>query len=464
MGVVAHVFGVVTTGIYCCPSGCSGRPKRENRRRYPSAAAAEAAGFRACHVCRPYRQQPGLWVDAPELVCRALQLVLDGALDDGGTEGTLARRVGASPRHLRRLFLAHVGVTPTQLARSARAHFARRLIDDTDLPFGDIATAACFGSIRQFNKVMRDTFKASPSELRTRRRRSDRLVADGGLPVRLPFGPPLAHADMLALLEAAAVPGVESVHDGWYRRTIAVAGDAGVVEIGPGGPAHLVGRFHLPHWEPLLHLVQRARRVFALDVDVGAAERDLEGDTRTRPWLRRRPGLRAPGTWDAFEVGVAALVRLDRPDRHRQVLAALVEAHGTPVAGLTRWGLTHRFPCVETLASGSLAGLGMSAAGQRRLGRFASGVAEGGVVLDRSVGQGELAAQLAPLGPCAGALAAELSFRLGAPLVSPPGATNGDRESAIAVAHRQVDGRPLTPAHRGQGWVPPPAPLASATG
>jgi AraC family transcriptional regulator of adaptative response / DNA-3-methyladenine glycosylase II len=396
---VAHVFGVVTTGIYCCPSGCSGRPKRENRRRYPSAAAAEAAGFRACHVCRPYRQQPGLWIDAPELVCRALQLVLDGALDDGGTEDGLARRVGASARHLRRLFLAHVGVTPTQLARSARAHFARRLIDDTDLPFGDIADAAAFGSVRQFNKVMRDTFKASPTELRTRRRRSDRLVADGGLLVRLPFGPPLAYDEMLAFLGAVAVPGVESVQDGWYRRTISVAGDSAVVEIGPGGPAHLVARFHLPHWEPLLHLVQRARRLFSLDVDVVAAERDLAGDVGRQPSLRGRPGLRVPGTWDAFEVGVAALVRLDRPDRHRRVLAELVEAHGTPVAGLGGWSLTHRFPGAESRACGSLAGVGLSGAGQQRLRRFASGVAEGTVVLDRSVGQQELAAQLAPLGP-----------------------------------------------------------------
>ena len=415
------MWGVVTTGIYCCPSGCSGRPKRENRRRYPSAAVAEAAGFRACHVCRPYRQQPGLWIDAPELVCRALHLILDGALDDGGTEDALARRIGASARHLRRLFLTHVGVTPTQLARSARAHFARRLIDDTDLPFGDIAGAACFGSIRQFNKVMRDTFKASPSELRTRRRRSDRLVADGGLAVRLPFGPPLAYDDMLALLGAAAVPGVESVQDGWYRRTISVAGDAGVVEIGPGGPAHLVARFHLPHWEPLLHLVQRARRLFALDVDVVAAESDLAGEARMR--LGRRPGLRAPGTWDAFEVGVAALVRLDRPDRSRQVLAGLVEAHGAPLAGLSQWSLTHRFPEAESLASGSLAGVGLSRAGQRRVCRFASGVAEGAIFLDRSVGERELVAQLTVLGPCAADLASELSTRLGASnaaVVNPP--------------------------------------------
>jgi AraC family transcriptional regulator of adaptative response / DNA-3-methyladenine glycosylase II len=374
-------------------------------------------------VCRPYRQQPGLWIDAPELVCRALQLVLDGALDDGGTEDGLARRVGASARHLRRLFLAHIGVTPTQLARSARAHFARRLIDDTDLAFGDISDAASFGSVRQFNKVMRDTFKASPTELRRRRRRSDRLVADGGLSVRLPFGPPLAYDDMLALLGAAAVPGVESVQDGWYRRTISVAGDSAVVEIGPGGPTHLVARFHLPHWEPLLHLVQRARRLFSLDVDAVTAERKLVGDASGPPSLRGRPGLRAPGTWDAFEVGVAALVRLDRPDRQREALARLVEAHGAPVAGVVQWSLTHRFPEPATLASASLAGVGLSSSGQRRLGRFVTGVADGAIVLDRSVGQRQLAEQLASLGGCSADLASELSFRLGmsnVAFLSPP--------------------------------------------
>src|SRR5262249_33784252 len=149
-------------------------------------AAAEAAGFRACLRCRPYRVAGPIGSDAPELVCQAVQLIIYGALDDGGTEATLAERVGLSARHLARLFLEHLGASPDQLARSRRAHFARRLLDDSDLSIVDIAFASGFGSLRQFNRTMREVFRASPTDLRNRRRRSDRLAADGGLALRLP--------------------------------------------------------------------------------------------------------------------------------------------------------------------------------------------------------------------------------------------------------------------------------------
>jgi AraC family transcriptional regulator, regulatory protein of adaptative response / DNA-3-methyladenine glycosylase II len=162
---------VVTTGIYCRPD-CGGRPLPEHVRRFELAAAAEAAGFRACLRCRPYRTaQPVSWT-GPELVCRAVQLILAGALD-GGTETQLGARLGVSARHLRRLFLAHLGVTPDALGRSRRAHFARRLLDDTDLTSTEIAFAAGFGSVRQLNRACLAIFRASPSELRARRQHSD---------------------------------------------------------------------------------------------------------------------------------------------------------------------------------------------------------------------------------------------------------------------------------------------------
>lgn len=152
---------VATTGIYCLP-GCGGRPLPRNVRPYALAAAAEAAGYRACLRCRPYRSDPPFPSDAPELVCRAVQLVVDGVLDQH-TEDVLGERLGISTRHLRRLFESHLGVTPDQLARSRRAHFARRLLDDTDLTFAEIAFASGFGSIRQFNRVCLDVFRASPA-------------------------------------------------------------------------------------------------------------------------------------------------------------------------------------------------------------------------------------------------------------------------------------------------------------
>src|SRR5918996_2295693 len=223
---------VVTTGIYCRP-GCSARPNPANVVRYDLAAAAEAAGSRACLRCRPYRSYDPAVPSGPELVCRAVQLVVDGALDRG-TEAELGSRLGVSARHLRRLFHEHLGTTPDQLARSRRAHFARRLLDDSDLTVTQVAFAAGFGSVRQLNRACREVFRATPGELRARRRSTDRLVADGGLVLRLPFRPPLAWDEMLGYFALRAIPGVETVADGAYRRTVTVGGDPGVVEAPPG--------------------------------------------------------------------------------------------------------------------------------------------------------------------------------------------------------------------------------------
>src|SRR5580698_11215286 len=182
---MAVYSAVVTTGIYCRP-GCAARPLAHNTRVFGSAAAAEAAGFRACHRCRPYRTSGPVGSNAPEIVCEAVQLIIGGALDNGGTEVALAEQVGMSPRHLRRLFLTHLGATPDQLARSRRAHFARRLLDDTDLTILDVAFASGFGSLRQFNRTMQQILDYSPASLRCRRHQADRPAADGGLALRLP--------------------------------------------------------------------------------------------------------------------------------------------------------------------------------------------------------------------------------------------------------------------------------------
>ena len=201
---------------------------------------------------------PTIVPSGPELVCRAVQLILDGALD-GRTETELGNRLGVSPRHLRRLFTAELGVTPDGLARSARAHFARRLLDDTDLSVTAIAFAAGFGSLRQFHRVCHEVFRASPRTLRARRRAGDRLAADGGLRLRLPFNGRLDWDAMVAYFAARAIPGVEHVSGETYRRTIVIDGDPGVLELFPGGDDDLVLRAHLPHWEELIHIAGRAR-------------------------------------------------------------------------------------------------------------------------------------------------------------------------------------------------------------
>ncbi|RSM51923.1 hypothetical protein DMB66_40860 [Actinoplanes sp. ATCC 53533] len=203
------VGAVLTTGIYC-RDDCPARPHPANTARYRSAAAAEAAGFRACHRCRPYRQDSITVGDMPDLVCRGIHLIADGALDDA-TDSALAGRLAVSPRHLRRMFLKHAGVTPDQLARSRRAHFARRLLDDTDLRIADIAFAAGFGSVRQLNRVLADVFHGTPRELRARRRVTDRLQADGGLAVRLSHDGSPDFTAALRRLAARATPSVEEV-------------------------------------------------------------------------------------------------------------------------------------------------------------------------------------------------------------------------------------------------------------
>jgi AraC family transcriptional regulator of adaptative response / DNA-3-methyladenine glycosylase II len=405
---------VVTTGIYCRP-GCPARPSPQNVRPFPLAASAEAAGYRPCLRCRPYRTEPLISSCGPELVCRAVRLILDGALD-GQNEHDLGARLFVSARHLRRLFLQHLGVTPDHLARSSRAHFARRLLDDTDLTVGDIAFAAGFGSVRQLNRACRDVFRATPGELRARRRASDRLVADGGLLLRLPFQPPLDWVTMLGYFEARAVAGVESVSGGTYRRTVMIGGDPGVLELLPGGPDQLLLRAHLPHWEGLIHLVRQARRIFNLDCDMEGATRHLSADPVMGPLVRARPGIRPPGTWDPFETGVRAIVgqRISLQGANT-IVARIVERFGAPVPGLQALGLTHLFPEPSTLADADLSGLGLSAARAGAVVAFARALADSTLSLDRAASLDRLARSLTAIRGLGPWTAHYLALRMGEP-------------------------------------------------
>ncbi len=349
----------------------------------------------------------------PELVCRAVQLILDGALDRG-TEAGLGARLGMSARHLRRLFTAHLGVTPDGLARSARAHFARRLLDDTDLTITEIAFASGFGSLRQFNRACQEVFRAQPRKLRSKRRVSDRLVADGGLSLRLPFQGPLDWETMVAYFAARAIPGVESVSGHAYRRTILIGGDPGVLELLPGGNDHLVLRAHLPHWEELIHVVDRARRIASLDFDLDPPTSHLAGDPTIGPLLKARPGLRAPGTWDPFETGVRAIIGQQVTLAAANTVAArLVERLGTPVPGLRRLGLTHTFPSPDALATADLAGLGLPQAREDAIRSFARAVAGDAIRLDRSISLDQHVASITALDGLGPWTAHYIALRLG---------------------------------------------------
>ncbi|WP_410670889.1 AlkA N-terminal domain-containing protein [Amycolatopsis sp. cmx-4-68] len=402
---------VTTTGIYCRP-GCGAKPLAENVRTFELAAEAEAAGFRACLRCRPYRVAGPVGADAPELVCRAVQLIIAGALDTG-TEAALGQRLAVSPRHLRRLFHDHLGVTPDQLARSRRAHFARRLLDDSDLTVADVAFASGFGSLRQFNRDMKLVFRASPVELRNRRRKADRLAADGGLSLRLPFAPPLHWEALSTFLAERAVPGVESVHDSVYRRTISLDGEAGVIEVRRGGDDHLLLTAHMPFWEGLIHVVDRVGRMFGVDADTAPAEAALAGDPVLGPLLRARPGLRVPGAWGVFEIAVeAVLSQYSARAWVRRQLTGLVMVAGQPVPGLEH-GLTHLFPSAATLAQADLAAAGLPASTARTLRGFAAAVAADESLLDPGASLADFTAALTALPGIGSSAAQQVALRLG---------------------------------------------------
>ena len=403
---------VVTTGIYCRP-GCSARPRESNVRHFQLAAAAEAAGFRACLRCRPYRWEPPPCSAPPPLVRRALQRVLEGALDRG-TEDRLGAEIGISARHLRRLFLLHLGVTPAQLASSRRAHFARRLLDDTDLSITDVAFAAGFGSARQLNRAFLTTFRSTPSHLRERRRASDRLAADGGLAIRLPLSGPLAFPEMLSFLAVRAIPGVEAVSEGIYRRTVTIDGDPGVIEISRLETGILLLRAHLPHWEGLIDVVQRARRIFNLDGDAAAANDLLSADPRLGPLVASRPGMRPPGTWDGFEVGVRAIVGQQVSVRGAStIIGRIVARYGTEVDGLLPLGLSRLFPGPQTLAGAEMADIGMPASRVAAIRSFAAAVAEHRLHLERRAPLEELVDEITEVPGLGPWTAHYLALRLG---------------------------------------------------
>jgi AraC family transcriptional regulator of adaptative response / DNA-3-methyladenine glycosylase II len=380
--------GVVTTGIYC-RKGCPATPLRRNTLPFGHAAAAEAAGFRPCLRCRPDRLPDLGWIAAPELVCRAMHSIADGALDDA-TEDDLAEHLGVSARHLRRLFAEHIGATPSEVARSRRAHFARRLLDDTDLPMTKIATAAGFNTVRQMNRVVQDIFQFTPSELRAKRRQPDRLVVDGGLELRVPYRPPLAWHELLTFLAPRAIPGVEAVDldADVYRRVSDMDGAPGVIEVCdvPREQA-LRLRVHLPAIDDLVHLVAGVRRLFDLDADPKVIDRHLSRDELLRPLVRARKGLRVPGAVDPFELGVRAILGQQVSVGRATVLAgALVEQVGKPVRGIAPLGLTHEFPSAAAVARADLSMLGLTTARVRALQGFAAAIADGEVVLDRATG------------------------------------------------------------------------------
>lgn len=258
----------VTTGGYCRPICRIPFGKLHNIRFYACAAAAEAAGFRPCKRCHP-EVSPGTpaWLGTSVVVSRALRLIWEGALD-GGSVDDLADRVGMGSRQLRRLFIEHLGVPPIKIASTHRLHFARNLIEQSDMPMAEIALNAGFNSIRQFNHAVRTTTGQSPSELRRLRGELAISARRGEFVMRLFYRPLFNWSALVAFLRSRATPGVELVEENFYQRTVESEGEAGVIDVRPDQEnACLIVRIALPKYRSLLRVVERVRRIF----DLGAA-------------------------------------------------------------------------------------------------------------------------------------------------------------------------------------------------
>jgi AraC family transcriptional regulator, regulatory protein of adaptative response / DNA-3-methyladenine glycosylase II len=345
---------VTSTGIYCRPSCPAMTPKREHVRFYPSAAACQQAGFRACKRCRP-DATPGSpeWNSRGDVVARAMRLIADGVIDRGGVPG-LAAALGYSVRQLQRLLVAEVGAGPLALARAQRAQAARTLIETSSLPMTEIAFAAGFESIRQFNATVRAVFALTPSELRRRAARGGAKASASDLRLKLAFRRPVCPENLFGHLAATAIPGVEEVRGARYRRTLRLPFGAGIVELTPE-PDHVACRLRLTDLRDLSAAIARCRWLLDLDADPLAIDALLAEDPRLAPLIARAPGRRVPRTVDGDEMALRAVLGQQISTAAARTHAArLVERHGEPVSD-PDGGLSHVFPSLGALSEIELA-------------------------------------------------------------------------------------------------------------
>lgn len=373
--------GVTSTGIYCRPICPSRPPKRENCTFHPSAAAAEAAGFRPCLRCRPELAPGNASIDAgARLAQQAASLIEDGVAD-GGSVDAIAARLGISDRHLRRVFQTEFGVAPIAYAQTHRMLLAKRLLTDTRLAVTDVALASGFHSVRRFNALFRERYRLNPTELR--RAAAPRAVADR-FTFELAFRPPFDWQALFDFFAARSIAGVDDVKGDAYRRTLrmAVRGaeHTGWIEVRPVARKHTVRVSVATSFAKVLPAVlAQTKRVFDLACDPGQVEAAL-GDLAAA-----NPGLRVPGAFDAFELAVRAVLGQQITVQAARTLAGrLAERFGTPI-DTPFDGLTRLFPApaaLATLSYGDIAELGIIATRARTIVALAQGFASGSVVLE----------------------------------------------------------------------------------
>jgi len=390
--------GVLTTGVYCRPSCPAIAPKVGNMRFFASAAAAQRAGLRGCKRCRP-DATPGSpeWDARADLAARAMRLIADGVVDRDGVSG-LAARLGYGRRQVERTLRAELGAGPLALARAQRAQTARLLIETTELRMAEVALAAGFASVRQFNDTIQEVFALTPTDLRriAAGRRSPADPPHGLLELRLPFRRPLWPDSLFGHLIATAVPGVEEWREGAYRRTLRLPRGHAIVALTPRSD-HVACRLALTDLRDLATAIARCRRLLDLDADPVAIDEALAADAGLAALVARSPGRRVPRTVDEHELALRAVLGQQVSTAAARTHAArLVAVHGTPV-GDPNGGLTHLFPTADVLATLDPRTLALPRARCQTFIGLARALADGVVALAPGVDRDEARADLARL-------------------------------------------------------------------
>lgn len=387
--------GVLTTGIYCRPICPALTPRFENVRFFRCAAAAEENGFRPCKRCRP-ETAPGTpsWAGTSTTVKRALRLIAEGGLDGEGVEG-FAAKLGIGARHMRRLFHEELGASPLSVAETHRIHFARKLLDSTDWPVNRLALLSGFGSVRRFNDAIRSTFGHPPTQLRK--------MNEGGGPtkslcLRIPYMPPYDWDAILQWFEARAVPSLEMVCDGAYRRTFELGGARGILEVRHDPRAKCL-EVLLPAQvtASLIPLAEKIRRQF----DCGSVPHQIAAHLRRDPILAplvsRRPGLRVPGAFCLFELSVRAILGQQVSVRAARTFAeGLVRTFGDPLPGDTS-GFTHLFPDPSRLMRADLSRIGITRARASTIHAVAAAFCDGRIDLSQNTELDEFVGRFAAI-------------------------------------------------------------------
>ncbi len=374
-------IAVLSTRIYCRPICPARNSKEENVLYFATAAAAAEAGFRPCLRCRP-ECSPGTlaWFGTSNTVSRALRLIGESGMEEGVE--ALADHLGVGSRHLRRLFLKHLGATPSAVAQTRRLHFAKKLIDETSLPMTQVALAAGFGCVRRFNAAIKSIYHRTPTQIRALARRTA-VQPENQYLFHLPFRPPLDWNGVLSFLAARTTPGVELVELGSYRRSISLNGGHGYLEALLDQGSHaLAVRVQFGDPSALFFIIERVRAMFDLNADWAAIVRTLRSDPGLSALVEANPGLRVPGCWSGFELATRAILGQQISVKGATALAGrMVHAFGQPFpAGRN---LTHLFPSPEILADAKLAGIGLPAARAETIRTLARAVCEGSISFER---------------------------------------------------------------------------------